>query len=63
MEMLKNKVETVARNNKAADNAAVKLRVISNSPGEVKNAPLAEIMSDGDLWEINLMLGIGNDIY
>lgn len=28
-----------------------------------KVIPIEETMSDGDLWEWNTILGIGNDIY
>lgn len=25
--------------------------------------PVEDTLSDGELWEMNLMLGIGNDVY
>lgn len=63
MEMLKNKIEPIIKNNKNAENTAVKLRVINSSLGTAKTAPVVDSLSDGDVWELNLILGIGNDIY
>jgi hypothetical protein len=36
---------------------------IINPPAVSRITPVEELMSDGELWEWNLMIGIGNDIY
>lgn len=45
--------------NKRNENSTAAL----NPTEDVKASTEVEEMSDGDLWEWNMMLGIGNDVY
>ena len=63
MELSLNTVESISSKNTIAEKKGVELTLIVTS--SKKNSTLfnCESMCDGDVWEWNLIYGIGNDVY
>lgn len=63
MEMALNKVESISSKNIVTEKKGIELTLIVNNEKNINALLDCDDICDGDIWEWNLIHGIGNDVY
>lgn len=63
MELVLNNIESVSSKNITAEKKGIELKLIVNDAKNINAFLDNEDICDGDIWEWNLIHGIGNDVY
>lgn len=63
MEMVLNRVESILNKNIISEKKGAGLTLIVNNTKNINPLLDCEDVCDGDIWEWNLIHGIGNDVY
>lgn len=63
MELSLNRIESISSKNTLVEKKGIELTLIVNNTRKKTALFNCEDMCDGDVWEWNLIYGIGNDVY